>query len=338
MKLINEQGRFEFIKNGIVEIDKTLPKYSLMEAKREEEKRRLAIATTASSGNIESYYGTPNEASKILDKRLREKIQNMSSDNIKKYLSSADAKEFNESFRDILLGEVGVNSYSVNISNSNWSINELEEFSPLEQKKDRTLLQKIKSFFKKKKKQLKQINEPLRVVDFFDMIHIEVGKEKEFIEKVTGYFKLLDNAYKMKQISQIDAICQKLIVHIYESVLAVHGYNRYIAFSNLENLKNEGKRVIDIDYIANFNRVIPNEVVEKKLKCDDLHVFDNYCVIYYDPTGRTYASTATAKRDPILFGVINHSERLYYIADWEDDLCDLTLDKIAERADIIKEL
>lgn len=327
MKLINEQGRFEFIKNGMVKIDHSLPKYAALKAKKEEIKMVEDSQCIVESSDTKS---------KAVDDKLRKRIQNMSSEKFKSYLNSKDAKEFNDSFRDILLGEVDVNSYSVNIYSNNWQPNEFD--SPVAYKTKKSLWEKLKLFFKNKKKQLKQINEPLRVIDFFDMIHVEVGKEKEFIESISGYFKMLDNACKMNQTSQIDSICQKLLIHFYESVLAVHGYNRYISFSNLEQLKNEGKRVIDIDYIANFNRVIPNEVVEKKLNCDDLHVFDNYCVMYYDPTGQTYSRTATAKRDPILFGVINHSERLYYIADWEDELCDLTLDRIAERANIIQKL
>ena len=72
--------------------------------------------------------------------------------------------------------------------------------------------------------------------------------------------------------------------------------------------------------------------------CKLISLFFNEIGNYYDPTGQTYSRTASAKRDPILFGLINHSERLYYIADWEDELCDLTLDRIAERANIIQKL
>lgn len=37
-----------------------------------------------------------------------------------------------------------------------------------------------------------------------------------------------------------------------------------------------------------------------------------------------------AKKDPILFGVIRNSDKLYYIADWVDEYCDLTLEKMFE--------
>jgi hypothetical protein len=36
------------------------------------------------------------------------------------------------------------------------------------------------------------------------------------------------------------------------------------------------------------------------------------------------------KKDPILFGVIQNSRKLYFIGDWTDEFCDLTLDKMME--------
>jgi hypothetical protein len=36
------------------------------------------------------------------------------------------------------------------------------------------------------------------------------------------------------------------------------------------------------------------------------------------------------KKDPILFGLIEDRRRLYFVGDWEDEYCNLTLDKIAD--------
>ncbi len=35
-------------------------------------------------------------------------------------------------------------------------------------------------------------------------------------------------------------------------------------------------------------------------------------------------------KDPILFGWIKENNRLYFIADWEDEFCDLTFDEIVD--------
>ena len=38
----------------------------------------------------------------------------------------------------------------------------------------------------------------------------------------------------------------------------------------------------------------------------------------------------SAMKDPVLFGFINECNRLYYIADWEDELCDLSFEEILD--------
>ena len=35
-------------------------------------------------------------------------------------------------------------------------------------------------------------------------------------------------------------------------------------------------------------------------------------------------------KDPILFGFIKETRRLYFVADWEDEHCDLTFDEICD--------
>lgn len=95
-----------------------------------------------------------------------------------------------------------------------------------------------------------------------------------------------------------------------------------------------------MDYIKNYARPIPQEVIDKKLKADNLHVFDNYVVLHYDPQKKSYAQTSKEKEierqkkaDPILFGLIKGSRNLYYVADWIDEYCDLTLDKFLKVTD-----
>ena len=65
----------------------------------------------------------------------------------------------------------------------------------------------------------------------------------------------------------------------------------------------------------------------KKIEADRLEVFDNYVVLHYDPDKKASDMTESEKKvakDPILFGVIFGSDRLYYIGDWIDpDFCDL---------------
>ena len=77
---------------------------------------------------------------------------------------------------------------------------------------------------------------------------------------------------------------------------------------------------------------------------NELLIFDNYCILHYDPEKKSYAQTieeqkreTQKRRDPILFGLIRGSNKLYYITDWVDEFCDLTLDKFVETLQIEKD-
>ena len=97
---------------------------------------------------------------------------------------------------------------------------------------------------------------------------------------------------------------------------------------------------IKLDYIKNFTRPLPQTVVDKINKLNELEVFDNYVVLYYDPEGKVYKETAreeAKRKDPIIFGVIAGSTKLYYVDDWVDEYCDLTLEKFIDAIGVSKE-
>ena len=55
--------------------------------------------------------------------------------------------------------------------------------------------------------------------------------------------------------------------------------------------------------------------------------------MHYDPAAKSYAETQeeiAARHDPILFGILSGRNDLYFIGDWKDDFCDLTLDQVSE--------
>ena len=67
---------------------------------------------------------------------------------------------------------------------------------------------------------------------------------------------------------------------------------------------------------------------------DKLWVFDNYVILHFDKTGDATEMTVKEKekaKDPILFGVTKYSRKLFYVADWTDEYCDLTLEKFLKQ-------
>ena len=67
------------------------------------------------------------------------------------------------------------------------------------------------------------------------------------------------------------------------------------------------------------------------------NIFDEFYVIFTDYTGSEERKVEKERRDkdPILFGVFknatNVADRFYFLGDWVDEYCDLTLDKMIEQ-------
>ena len=83
--------------------------------------------------------------------------------------------------------------------------------------------------------------------------------------------------------------------------------------------------------------MVPDEVIDKVDKARNY--VDMLYVAYTDYTGETVRKVEKEKRDkdPILFGAflvpsdngnMIPSEHLFFIADWVDEYCDLTMDQL----------
>lgn len=294
---------------GKIVVNKDLPKYTELPKKKQEKREEPEKeGSTGEDDVLDAKYFADTGLSGTC-------IKLINAGEIKDYISKADARDFNIAISGALLNDIKkyIPSLSINMSSRSASSDSEKE---VEEEK------------------VSQID----VSDIFNEVHIQVGKEREFISRVRAYCELINKAHAMGQTAQEDILARGLIVHIYESVLAVTGFNKYIDLKDLQELQKKCVRLLDLDYIANFTRIIPPEVAEKKLLADKLHVFDNYVVLHYDPTGASREMTEEEKMqeikrkaDPVLFGVILGSTKLYYIGDWVDEYCDLTWEQIVEK-------
>ena len=179
-------------------------------------------------------------------------------------------------------------------------------------------------------------NDPkeISVAQFFSSVKNNVEELKIVQERAQGYAEAIHQAQMAGQQALVESLERNLRVARTEAQLAATGAVRFVSEETIVKFAKQTKRGLRLDWIKNFARPLPNDVLEVKLKTDGLGIFDNYVVLHYDPDGRatqmTEAEVAEAKKDPILFGVIENRRRLYFIADWVDEQCDLTLDQIAD--------
>jgi hypothetical protein len=116
---------------------------------------------------------------------------------------------------------------------------------------------------------------------------------------------------------------------------ASSGVDVYLSEGSLVRFYKASKKGLRLDWVANFTRTIPPEVATKKVRADEVGAFDNYVVLHYDPAEKAFSETeweqlARTSKDPILFGLMKGRRILYFVGDWIDEVCDLTLDQLAD--------
>ena len=123
------------------------------------------------------------------------------------------------------------------------------------------------------------------------------------------------------------------------------GYNYFIYKKDLTDfigsVLNDRVKIIDL---AHYERIIPINIM---MELADLKtIFDELYVVYTDYTTEKEKKVEKERKekDPILLGAFidvkdnpNNKksghifEKMYFIADWTDDYCDLTISKLAEK-------
>ena len=121
-----------------------------------------------------------------------------------------------------------------------------------------------------------------------------------------------------------------------EEKLIEFGITTFIYRDTIEDyIDHVDKNVVKIIELENYMREIPDELVEVIEKTKD--IFTNFYIVFTDYTGKEERRVETARKekDPILFGCFQNREyvadRFYFLGDWIDEYCDLTLDKLVEK-------
>lgn len=177
-------------------------------------------------------------------------------------------------------------------------------------------------------------------------------KQKCSDETLNGiYANCLTLMEKYNRTGQIDAM-KKLLFHLEtierERKVIAAGIDVFVYLDDIKQYINDvGDKVVKIIELDRYEREVPDEVVAKYEKVKD--IFDRFIVVFTDYTKQHTEKTQKTRkeRDPILFGMFQNkkgrdtitAERCYFIGDWEDEYCDLTLEKLVSemRPDLRRE-
>ena len=330
-QILTEDGNHVKILTN-VQIDKNLPKY-----KKAEERKASDERYQMSDANMNNPY---------LIKEMRD---TMTYANLKRIVNekNSDIEDFNLTVTDSvneIIKQTSMNGFT--FAQSENSVIRIPEYRI--GSKSFKLSSSIRwwiadKFGKKHQKELnneqKDNEKKFDVLAFFSDIHdlLDDDQSKVYINRVSDIIECIGLAEISGQIAYKEKLMRMLVINKLESILYAKGMYKALNEKAIVELCKNSPRALRLDYISNFTRTIPIDVIRKKISVDKMQIFDNYAILHFDPDGTGTEKTdkekkkeIDAKRDPIMFGLIAGSNKLYFISDWIDDKCDLTLDKVIE--------
>ena len=190
---------------------------------------------------------------------------------------------------------------------------------------------------KKTEEIVKEEQKEISPAEYFEMVKSKMEEETEENSKLL-YKTTMSKLKKYMITGQVKAAKELYARCLYlekEIKLIRQGITQYVLRTDIDKYIEEiaGKCVCIIE-LENFDRDIPDDIIDKVAETKD--IFDKFFVVFTDYTGEIRSKVADERRekDPILFGNIfvdgQVSPKMYFIGDWVDEFCDLTLDKMIE--------
>jgi len=159
---------------------------------------------------------------------------------------------------------------------------------------------------------------------------VQANELTERLFKLTTLVKTCD---RLGQTAVYEDLALQLAAVMKEQAAAVAGYNIKIPVDTVKYFVDfVDERTIKYTGLDKFPRVIPVQPAAKIQDAKNLGIFDTFHILFVDYTGQAEIKTNQQKireRDPIVFGAFDFLPgMLFYITDWIDEYCDLTLEQM----------
>jgi hypothetical protein len=167
---------------------------------------------------------------------------------------------------------------------------------------------------------------------YFSYVKSKLKKnERKFLEDQIGKLnEMLKNCQEIQQDGLKEELENRMFFVIQDWELLALGIDTYILKNDIEKFRYKiiSNRSISFNKLEEFPREIPKDIRNKIKKYQNLDIFSEYWILYYDSATPVKTNeTKIKEKDPIVFGTLESDpDRFYFIADWEDEYCDLTLD------------
>ena len=174
---------------------------------------------------------------------------------------------------------------------------------------------------------------------------LKASKEEQNLEDLEGFLKAAESLVKKYKITRQESARKRVEQYVewYNKEIKIikSGFTQYIKRSDIEKGIN-GTRDIYICTLEEYERDIPDDVVDIVAKVLEEELFDQIYIIFTDYSDETKQREHQKKveRDPIMIGCVvkestygkkYFSEHMWFICDWIDQYCELTLSKLVEK-------
>lgn len=177
----------------------------------------------------------------------------------------------------------------------------------------------------------RKIRKPLATSRVFALIKRALGRldGAALGATVKSGAALAAQAKQNGQAALYEELSKRVVEASHELALAEAGFGTYLKSSSVHAFRMRSEKEMNITPVENFGRQIPAPAAQKLKQARATGLFKAFTVLH---AGKAFIKTtadAIREKDPILFGITErHPDRLYFIADWVDEFCDLTLGQL----------
>ena len=177
---------------------------------------------------------------------------------------------------------------------------------------------------------------PYSVDLIFSFVKSKFSKleQREIEQRLRNLRLVIQSCSETGQIALADQMLIEQATAIRQQEVAAAGYDTFVTLKDVTKFKDKTKTQIDWAPLEKFPRPIPQGIRNKIATVKKKNLFDELMVLFHNPTKEQLSSTKEKiiSKDPILFGRFAYApEVLYFICDWEDEVCHLTMKEFVKQ-------
>ena len=297
-------------------VEKELPKWKKFEERKNALLKEIDTSALSNSSRVSSYIGEKRRTDPALAKDIEAQVKMLN--------------EMSKVLEDDKWGIQEKHEKEVNAALAKMSV--FYRFTPT------TLRGKIAKWFDGFKKKPELVPVEIAFKDLKD--HMEMATSSDVMQAKTMLEGLVTGFERSGQYEKAKSARNLIPQLAHELAIADLGFTKYVSEQQMIDFIRKSERGVMINFLRYYEGNIPEDVVAKKNDADSRMIFDNYVIAYFGDFEKeskkaqarekeVKKATATAsRRDPILFGMIKQTRKLYYICDWVTPEDDLTLEKL----------